>query len=283
MFLGLAVFAILALVLSIIVIRAVKALFRLLTGGKKDDQKTEEKTQPEKEKAAKSETKDKSEKESVKEVKSESEQLEKSPEVESDPAEDLIRNRYSEATLQGITESFASEGTMMEIDPKTVADLCVGSSGITYLEFNNRELASEDYFGFNLIVEKDSRMVLTYNGQAVASITAVETKATAIINGQEVEGTAPGLRINTFPPHLSPGMVPGDLERMLTAADRIRACGGDARLAADVMVDEFTEPGNISKLKGAIDGKIQSKESARKQTVQHAQERSPKRLSPRQS
>ena len=283
MFLGLAVFAILALVLSIIVIRAVKALFRLLTGGKKDDQKTEEKTQPEKEKAAKSETKDKSEKESVKEVNSESEQLEKSPELESDPAEDLIRNRYSEATLQGITESFASEEAMMEIDPKTVADLCVGSSGITYLEFNNRELASEDYFGFNLIVEKDSRMVLTYNGQAVASITAVETKATAIINGQEVEGTAPGLRINTFPPHLSPGMVPGDLERMLTAADRIRACAGDARMAADVMIDEFTEPGNISKLKGAIDGKIQSKESARKQTVQHAQERSPKRLSPLQS
>ena len=283
MFLGLAVFAILALVLSIIVIRAVKALFRLLTGGKKDDQKTEEKTQPEKEKAAKSETKEKSEKESVEEAKSESEQLEKSPEMESDPAEDLIRNRYSEATLQGITESFASVGGMMEIDPKTVADLCVGSSGITYLEFNNRELASEDYFGFNLIVEKDSRMVLTYNGHAVASITAVETKATAIINGQEVEGTAPGLRINTFPPHLSPGMVPGDLERMLTAADRIRACGGDARMAADVMIDEFSEPGNISRLKGAIDGKIQSKESARKQTVQHAQKRSPKRLSPRQS
>ena len=130
MFLGLAVFAILALVLSIIVIRAVKALFRLLTGGKKDEKKTEEKTQPEKEKAAKSETKEKSEKESVEEAKSESEQHEKSPELESDPAEDLIRNRYSEATLQGITESFASEGTMMEIDPKTVADLCVGSSGI---------------------------------------------------------------------------------------------------------------------------------------------------------
>ena len=151
--------------------------------------------------------------------------------MESDHTEDLIRNRYSEATLQGITESFASEEAMMEIAPKTVADLCVSSSGITYLEFNNRELASEDYFGFNLIVEKDSRMVLTYNGHAVASITAVETKATAIINGQEVEGTAPGLRINTFPPHLSPGMVPGDLERMLTAADRIRACGGDARMA----------------------------------------------------
>ena len=281
MFLGLAVFIILALVLSVIVIRAVKAMLRLLTGGRKDPQEKEAaENRNAKKRESETVSKEKSEKESAEEVKSESEQLKKVPEAEPDPAGEVIRNRYADAHLTGITEAFASQEQMMEIDPKTVADLCVGGSGITYLEFNNRELAGEDYYGFNLIVEKDTRMVLTYNGQAVASITAVETKTTAIINGQEVEGTMPGLRINTFPPTLSPGMVPSDLEKMLSAAERIRGCGGDARMAADCMIEEFTDPGNISRLKASIDGKIQSKESSKKQAQQKSQGRSPKRITP---
>ena len=272
---GLAVFIILGIALGIIVLRAVKALLRLLSGARKDRQ---EKEAAEDRSARKRESEEKSEKETSEEVKSESEHLEKSPDTEPDPADEVIHNRYADAHLTGITEAFASQEQMMEIDPKTVADLCVGGCGITYLEFNNRELAGEDYYGFNLIVEKDTRMVLTYNGQAVASITAVETKTTATINGQEVEGTMPGLRINTFPPTLSPGMVPSDLEKMLSAAERIRGCGSDARMAADCMIEEFTDPGNISRLKASIDGKIQSKESARKQSREPAQKQGPRRL-----
>ena len=279
MFLGLAVFIILGIALGIIALRAVKALLRLLSGARKDPQEKEAaEDRSARKRESETESKEKSEKESAEEAKSESEQLEKAPETEPDPAVEVIHNRYADAHLTGITEAFASQEQMMEIDPKTVADLCVGGSGITYLEFNNRELAGEDYYGFNLIVEKDTRMVLTYNGQAVASITAVETRATAIINGQEVEGTVPGLRINTFPPTLSPGMVSSDLEKMLSAAERIRSCGSDARLAADCMIEEFTDPGNISRLKASIDGKIQSKESVRKQSREPAQKQGLRRL-----
>ena len=279
MFLGLAVFIILAIVVSIIVIRAVKALFRLLTGGKKEDKGNEQQSQKETEK--KSESKKEAKKEAKEESKSESEQLEKTvPQEEEDPSVEITRRRFADACFHGITEEFATGENLMEIDPKTVADLCVGNSAITYLEFNNREIAGEEYYGFNLIVEKDTRMVLTYNGQAVASLTAVETQTTAIINGQEVEGTMPGFRINTFPPTLTPGMVPSDLEKMLSAAERVRACGNDPRLVADCMIGEFTEPGNVSKLKSSIDSKIQAKESARKQSQKQGQTRKPRNLTP---
>ena len=263
MFLGLAVFLVLALVASILVFRLIRALFRILKGEKKEDQ--------EKEAASKEESKKEHKQESIAESKSESEELEQGPSEEEQAEAELMQARHEYARSRGITEEFAPEGKLIEIDPKTAADLCVSGSGLTYLEFNNRELASEEFYGFNLIIEKDTRMVLTYNGQAVASITAVETKATATINGQEVEGTAPGMRINTFPPTLKPGMVPSDLEKMLGAAERIRACGNDPGMVADCMLSEFMDPENVRRLKNSVDQKIQSKESSLKQSQGQAQ------------
>ena len=263
MFLGLAVFLVLALVASILVFRLIRALFRILKGEKKEDQ--------EKEAASKEESKKEQKQESIAESKSESKELEQGPSEEEQAEAELMQARHEYARYRGITEEFAPEGKLIEIDPKTAADLCVSGSGLTYLEFNNRELASEEFYGFNLIIEKDTRMVLTYNGQAVASITAVETRATATINGQEVEGTAPGMRINTFPPSLKPGMVPSDLEKMLGAAERIRACGNDPAMVADCMLSEFTDPENVRRLKNAVDQKIQSKESSLKQSQGQAQ------------
>ena len=263
MFLGLAVFLVLALVVSILVIRLIKSLVRLLTGGKKKEQ--------EKEKEPESKQDSKKEQKSQSESKSESQELEQGPSEEEQAEAELMQARHEYARSRGITEEFAPEGKLIEIDPKTAADLCVSGSGLTYLEFNNRELASEEFYGFNLIIEKDTRMVLTYNGQAVASITAVETRATATINGQEVEGTAPGMRINTFPPSLKPGMVPSDLEKMLGAAERIRACGNDPAMVADYMLSEFMDPENVRRLKNSVDQKIQSKESSLKQSQEQAQ------------
>ena len=251
MFLGLAVFLVLALVASILVFRLIRALFRILKGEKKEDQ--------EKEAASKEESKKEQKQESIAESKSESKELEQGPSEEEQAEAELMQARHEYARSRGITEEFAPEGKLIEIDPKTAADLCVSGSGLTYLEFNNRELASEEFYGFNLIIEKDTRMVLTYNGQAVASITAVETRATATINGQEVEGT------------LKPGMVPSDLEKMLGAAERIRACGNDPAMVADCMLSEFTDPENVRRLKNAVDQKIQSKESSQKQSQEHAQ------------
>lgn len=251
MFLGLIVLATLALTAGILAMRAVRSLFRRLTGRepgheRRRDKKTEPPTEPTRKAGAKAESKS----------------LSETPAPEPDPEEELTMRRHSDARDRGITEAFAPEGKLIEIDPKAVADMCVKDSNLTYLEFGNRELAGEDFFGFNLLVEKDSRMVLTYNGQAVASVTAVETKTTITVNGREEEGTAPGMRINTFPPTVTQGLLPSDIGKMLSAAERVRVCGDDPALVADCMVREFSSPENVRKLKAAIDGKIQAKESS---------------------
>ena len=275
MFLGLAIFVILALVATVIIYRAAKALLNRLTG------REQEKRAPSRE--APESKKDESNGKAKKDVRSESLSEEPSPgeQAEVDPAAELARDRYDSSREQGITESFSPEGQQYCIDPKTVADQCVSSSTLTYLEFNNRELTGEDYLGFNLIIEKDTRMVLTYNGRALASLTAVELRSTAVVNGQEVEGTVPGFRINTFPPAFTEEMAPSDLVRMLDASGRIRPCGSDPALVAECMISEFTAPDNIRKLKINVDSKIQAKESSRRRSLDTAQKKPPKLLLPR--
>lgn len=272
MFLGLAVFIILAIVALVVAIRTVKALFRLLTSHKEKGK--------EQEAAQKIGKKDKEEERIQSESERQSQQEEAGEEVAESPEDGLIRQRHEWALADGITETFSSTDTSLELDPKALADRCTGESGLTYLEYNNRELAGDDFFGFNLIIEKDSRMVLTYNGQAVASVTKVEVKSTAIINGQVVEGTAPAWRINSFPPSLRPGMVPSDLEKMLTAADRIKACGQDPSRVVDTMTAVFSHPDNVTRLKNAVDRKIQEKESGRKESMRQKKAKGPVKLSP---
>ena len=273
MFLGLTVFIILAIVALIVAIRTVKALFRLLTSHKEKGK--EQEVAP---KNGKKEKKGKEEEKANAESEKLSQQEDAGEDVVESPEDGLIRQRHEWAIADGITETFSSTDTSLELDPKAFADRCTGESGLTYLEYNNRELAGDDFYGFNLIIEKDSRMVLTYNGQAVASITKVEVKSTAIINGQVVEGTAPAWRINTFPPSLRPGMVPSDLEKMLTAADRIKACGQDPSRVVDTMTAVFSHPDNVNRLKNAVDRKIQEKESGRKADVRQKRTKSPVNL-----
>ena len=270
MFLGLAVFIVLAVAAYVAVLRAVKALFRLLAGQRKMSEPESTRREKKKETNAKEESRSESR------AKSGQEEIEKGQGL--DPEEEQVRRRHDAALSTGITETFSSDGSGFDLDPKAIADRCTEQSSLTYLEFNNREIAGDDYFGFNLIIEKDSRMVLTYNGQAVASLTKVEVRSTAVINGQEVEGTAPAWRINTFPPSLSPGMVPSDLGKMLSAADRVRECGRDPALAAERMLAAFSDPENVIRLKKAVDRKIQAKESAGKGPASQQRRKSPARL-----
>ena len=273
MFLGLAVFIAAAAALAILAVRAVKSLIRRLSGGKDTGKKDEGSGKPQRKESPDDE---------IRESPGESESLSGHKESQETSLPEEVRNRYAAVTERGITEMFWTEGTDFTIESGTVADLCVRDSLLTHLEFDNRFLAGDDFYGFNLIIEDDERMVLTYNGQAVASITKVEMETTAVINGRTVEGTAPAYRVNTFPPTLTPGMATSDLENILYASDRIRACGGDPRLAADAMVYEFTEAVNVSKLKGAVDRKIQEKETAPKKVHQEKQEGPSKRRAPRQ-
>ena len=255
MFLGFVVFAILAAIVSIIVLRTLRNLVRRLTGRDRDKKSKKEK------KKGKAPSETKSERENkVNEITKE-ETIEEEPQL--GLSEDT-KNRYEAALSSGISEAFSLEDAQFQIDEKALADECVADSSLSYLEYHNRYLAGDDFHGFNLIVEQDSRMVLTYCGSAVASMTRVERKATAIINGETVSGSMPGYRINTFPPELKPGMTVSDLETMLVASDCIKGIGGDPSIVAIQMIGFFTDPKNTAKLKASIDRKIQSKESVRK-------------------
>ena len=271
MFLGLVVFFILAIAAYIIAIRAVKALFRLLTGRRNHPEQPDSRKEK---KAAKEDGPSRSESEAKTHREGNDREQETDPVVE-----EQIRNRHEGVLSAGITESFSDDESGFTLDPKAIADRCTESSSLTYLEFNNRGLAGKDYYGFNLIIEKDWRMVLTYNGQAVASITKTEVKSTVVINGQEVEGTVPAWRINTYPPSLNPGLTPSDLGKMLSAVDRIKECGRDPALAADRMLSAFSDPENITRLKMAVDRKIQLKVSSEGQTKERRPTNSPKRIS----
>lgn len=170
-------------------------------------------------------------------------------------------NRFAAARRAGITETFWSEKTDFFIDSKVFADKCVSGSSLSYLEVNNRALAGPDYLGFNVLVEQGEKMTLTYQGQAVATLTRQEKTVTKTVDGKEVSEKITFFRTNTFPPHLTSKMVPDDLEHMLQATTSIIACNGSPELVFDRILDIFTEPGNVEKLKENIDTKIQAKES----------------------
>ena len=170
-------------------------------------------------------------------------------------------NRFAAARRAGITESFWSEKTDFSIDSKDFADKCVSGSSLSYLEVNNRALAGNDFMGFNVLVEQGEKMTLTYQGQAVATLTRQEKTVTKTVDGKEVSENVTFYRTNTFPPHLTSKMVPDDLERMLQASTSIIACNGNPELVSGRILDIFTESGNVDKLKANIDTKIQAKES----------------------
>ena len=271
MFLGFVVFAILAAIVATVVLRTLRKLVRRLTGKKTDKPKEDKKKD-------KKPSESESQKENKENVITKEETIEEDPQLEL--SEDT-QNRYDAALKSGISEAFSPEDSEFQIDEKALADECVADSTLSYLEYHNRELAGDDFHGFNLIVEQDSRMVLTYGGTAVASMTMVERKATAIINGETVTGTMPGFRINTFPPELKPGMSVSDLETMLVASDCIKGLGGDPSIVAIGMIGFFTDPKNTAKLKASIDRKIQSKESVRKgkAPAEKQSQRGPRKLS----
>lgn len=258
MFLGLATFLVLSIVALVLVFRLVRTVFRFFSGaGKKGGKQTSEKPAKEqKESHGRKEEKALSE--------NESEQAEKKPAPGQELGDGELDQLYTGALSAGITENFVDKPDDVSIDGKAFADAIVKEGVLSYLEFNNRELAGKTFTGFNLIIEKDSRMVLTYAGQAVASITQIDREVEVTVNGEETTLARQSFRINTFPPSLTRGMVPEDVRRMLDASGRVRLADKDPGLAVDAMLAVFSEPENIRALKRTIDPRIQAKESVRK-------------------
>ena len=252
MFLGLIVALVIGLAASALAARTAKRVIRLFSAKGRADRKED--------------------------AKKESGKPEETPKEEEETLPEEARNRYAAATSEGIGEDLWNEESAFRIDGKTIADSCVEGSSLTYLEYAHRELAEDGFHGFNLIIEEGSRMVLTYGGVAVATLTRNERTCKATINGEEVTGTMPAWRTNTFPPELRPGMVPSDLERMLEASRSIRECGGNPEEVSRAMVELFKGPENITLLKTAIDRKMQAKESLRKGPRSQKTLRSPTRL-----
>ena len=257
MFLGLATFLVLSIVALVLVFRLVRTIFRFFSGTGKMEGK-----QPA-EKPAKEQKESHGRKEEKALSENESEQAEKKPAPGQELGDVELDQLYTGALSAGITENFVDKPDDVSIDGKVFADTIVKEGVLSYLEFNNRELAGKGFSGFNLIIEKDSRMVLTYAGQAVASITQIEREVAAKVNGQEAKVTRQSFRINTFPPSLTKGMVPEDLRRMLDASKRIQLADKDPGFVIDAMLGIFSEPDNIRALKRTIDPRIQARESVR--------------------
>lgn len=203
------------------------------------------------------------------EVQSESEQ-----ESQQESAQTLSEeqtNRYAQARRAGITEKFWKEKSEVKIDGKVFADKCVENSNLTYLEVNNRQMAGEEFNGFNVFIEENQKMTLTYQGQALATLTRTEKTVTKKVDGKEVSETQVIFRTNTFPPKLTPGMVPDDLEKMFAARNEICQCDGNPAQVAERMRNIFSDYDNICKLKEDIDPKIQAKESKKADKKQEKQ------------
>ena len=228
--------------------RAVLTAFR--NGNQKEDSGRNEKGQPEK-------PSDKQLKESKDETQ---EEVKQESHTENMFSEEQTA-RLDSAQGSGISEDFWKEDTKAAIDSKKVADTCVQDSSLTYIEVNNKELAGSDFMGFNLIVEQDSRMALTYGGQTVATITRVEKVVKKEVDGKIEETKTVHFRTNTFPPKLTKGMIPEDVEKMLSAASAIRSAEGNPELVMEKMTSLFCSPENVERFKRNVAPKIQAKES----------------------
>ncbi len=273
MFAALILVVILAIVTGVIVLKAIRSALSLLSmrGRKPQDAHTES-IKPDR--SSKKE-KGKNESEEI------SQEKKKSPEETPDPLNEEERERLSQASQAGITESFWTEKSDVVINGKDFADACVENSALTYLEVNNRNLAEENFFGFNVIIEDDKKMTLTYRGSAIVSLTRIEKETTAVINGETVKGTQVMYRTNTFPPRYVSGMLPDDIDRMISAARAADACEGNPKLVKELMENCFTGDGNIPRLRADIVSKIQAKESVRQtQSKGKVQNSKPRQLRP---
>lgn len=255
MFLALIVLVLAAMVAGTLVARAAKAVLSIFRGSDSKEETAKE--------ARKGEDKEPVKSEKVSAQESQQETAETGVQQDNGFSEEQTE-RLDHAQRLGISEVFWKEPSECRIDGKAIADTCVESSSLTYLEVNNRELAGNDFMGFNLIVEQDSRVVLTYDGQAVATLTRVEKTVKKDKDGSIEEVKTVHYRTNTFPPKLARGMVPDDVEKMLCAASSIRATNGDPELVLSEMISCFSSTENASKFRLDVAPKIQAKESKKR-------------------
>lgn len=253
MFLALITMVLASILAGIIVVRALKAAMNALRA---NDDKGEQSPKTRQEKIEDESRSEKDKKESKEEGKAQAQEAFPEEEIkEAANLYELQNTRLDQESSKGIQEDFWMEQTDFSIDGKLCADLCVAQTPLTYLEFNNRSLANNAFFGFNLLIEDGKKMTLTYNGQAIATLTHVD------------KGNQSFYRTNTFPPHLSDLMIASDVDAMISARDAIHACAGDPAKVADVMMERFMRPENVNKLKRNIVMKIQAKESGLKRDI----------------
>ena len=247
-----------AAILGIVAAKAIKAAINLVRGPVEKSGQAEE---SDKKKDTSKAEKEKSREKTVSPTEESAKESESAKEEQTPSFNESYMNQYAAARQQGISEAFWDQGTDVKLKEEALAEDCLNASKLSSLEVSDRLLAGADFFGFNLLVEEDRKMTLTYLGQAVATLTRTEKTVKTSKDGIEASETKVLYRTNTFPPHLSSGMVPGDLEKMLLASDRIIACGGNPESVYKAMVGEFTDGENITKLRQSIDPIIQEKQS----------------------
>lgn len=253
----------LAAIATFLMARMVIGIFKSLRGRDREQQQKQATASEQNDK--KDKTDEKKEKKEV----SEDQQKNAQEDIQSEAEQlySLQEMRVDNEIDKGIHEDFWMEQTEFSIDGKLCADLCVAQTSLSYIEFNNRSMANDSFFGFNLFIEDNHKMTLTYNGQAIATLTRVEKESIITKDGVQEKVKTSFYRTNTFPPHLSSLMIASDVDQMIAAREAINACAGDPAKVADVMMERFMKPENVNKLRRNIVMKIQAKESGFKRDI----------------
>lgn len=192
---------------------------------------------------------------------------------------EIHRESLDRMARRGIVEMYWDEPSAIEFDEKAVADLSVARSALSYLEFNNRHLAGEDFHGFNIDVRDGEQMALTYRGQVLATLTRIADKVMETVDGKEVEKESVRYRTSTFPPMLGKDLCVSEIAELIDVTRYVNACSGDPCRVADAMLNTFVREGNISKLKVNIDDRIRKVESLK---LRDAQEKSRNQKQPKE-
>lgn len=242
MFTGLILLAVLAILAVTVVGAAVKAAVSTIRKGV-SGQEQKPKEEPEKETRKVEPIEEKKAQEQVQTVSTEQEEA------------------MGQLAGQGIGEVFWTDKTAIELDGKTLADLAVSGSPLSYMEFNNRHLADEGFVGYNIEVRDGEMMALTYRGKVLVTLTKVEEKARGKEDAEDTGNIM--YRTNVFPPVLGKDMAISELAEILEVTRSVSACNGDPCRVADVMLDTFLQASNVRHLRSDIGEKIREKETKR--------------------
>lgn len=262
MYATLILLAIIGMILSFAVVKAIAAARNLLAGGPELAQQSQTK-QSEQNKNPSTNEKKTSE-ESKTEEKAQKE----------DPVLKEESKRLEEHLDRGIEEYPYKWDSTFRLDEEQISGEIISESHLSRIEFENRGLADEKFYGYNIAIEDGKKISLTFAGNILATLTYSERENVYLDDSGEVKVDMIHEYITrTFPPKLSEGMLASDIAAMVETCQTIAIADGNPRLVVTFMKDRFCSQENVVKLKRNVSPKIREKETtSQRQAMERSHE-----------